>query len=136
MSERHDSKLSADELNALRLVDCERYLIEWTHRIHEIPAVSDDPDSLLEYLCDCFESQSQSDYFQSQKAKKVRLTTDGFVAGHLSLADWTANTRTILTGVLHERQKQSKQDPEVKAAILHLYSHLLKDKDQGPGGGD
>lgn len=77
---------------------------------------------------------SKANYFQELKARRVRTITDGFSSGHLSLADWAANIRTVLTGEAHERQKLAKHDPEVKAAALHLYSHLFKDTGRGSGG--
>jgi len=134
LNQRQDANLSADELNALRIKDCQRYLTEWTYRVLESPELSDDPESLLRYLCEQFEEASRANYMQESKARRVRTITDGFSSGHLSLADWAANTRTVLTGEAHERQRLSKQDPEVKAAALHLYSHLFKDTGRGSSG--
>ena len=130
MSERQDKQLSADELNALRLKDCERYFIEWTYRILETPGLSDDPENLLNYLCEQYEAQSELNYFQTSKAGRIRTITAGFSAGHLTLADWAADTRRVLTGDFHERQKMPKQDSEFKSAARYLYPHLFKDQGQ------
>ena len=85
MTKRQDSQLTADALNALRLEDCKRYIVEWTFRILEMPGVSDDPENLIKYLCEQFESNAERDYLQTYKAKQFRAITDAFCAGHLSL---------------------------------------------------
>lgn len=124
MNDRRDQHLDLEALKRLLDTDADRFLLEWTFRIPESPAISDDPGSFLEYLC-CEFTKRIEGTFRPGTARQLRAITDGYHAGNISLQDWLASTRRILTGEGAERMRVRKDDPELRAAIQHIYPHLL-----------
>lgn len=123
---RRDKDLPDDSLGSLESSDSDRFLIEWTYRIYEKPALVDSPEDFLKYLCESYERQAGSDYFLKKRSGQIRAFTNAFAEGHQTLQEWTENTRAVLTGEFREKERVLKISAERRADVARLYPHLVR----------